>query len=210
MSTHCKQWAFEWSSYLSKRVPYNAGIRPKVLLPYSLNCQHLNFRLFYYGRMGSISSSWRTQARLTRDTEKLNLNLVFILKHFEVGWLYTSNYHLIFFNWPTTISVPKRKPPISQSQPFLSTRFREASPYQNVWIFGKVPKGGGGHFQSKNFCCKFWTFEQGFFGIKMIQRGIFRVCFSIIWREILKKKFSWDTLVSSNNQPGPFVKIWQF
>ena len=24
------------------------------------------------------------------------------------------------------------------------------------------------------------TFEQGFFGIKMIQKGIFRVCFSII------------------------------
>ena len=58
----------------------------------------------------------------------------------------------------------------------------------------KFRRGGGGHFQSKNFCCKFWTFEQGFFGIKMIKRGIFRVCFSIILREFLKKKFSWDTL----------------
>ena len=60
--------------------------------------------------------------------------------------------------------------------------------------FRKSSEGGGGHFQSKNFYCKFWTFEQGFFGIKMIKRGIFRVCFSIILREILKKKFSWDTL----------------
>ena len=59
-------------------------------------------------------------------------------------------------------------------------QIREGSGYQNGWIFGKVPKGEGGHFYSKNLCCKIWTFEQGFFGIKMIQRGIFRVCFSII------------------------------
>ena len=71
---------------------------------------------------------------------------------------------------------------------------REAYRYQNGWIFGKVPNGGGGHFQSKNFCCKFWTFEQGFFGIKMIQRGIFRVCFFNNLKRNLKKKFSWDTL----------------
>ena len=30
---------------------------------------------------------------------------------------------------------------------------REAFPFQNGWIFGKVPKGG--HFQSKNLCCRF-------------------------------------------------------
>merc|ERR1711894_869270 len=44
----------------------------------------------------------------------------------------------------------------------------------------------------------------------MIQRGIFRVCFfNNLKRNLKKKKFSWDTLVSSNNQPGTFVKIWQ-
>ena len=34
--------------------------------------------------------------------------------------------------------------------------------YQNGWIFGKVSKGGVGHFQSKNLYCRFWTFIQGF------------------------------------------------
>ena len=43
--------------------------------------------------------------------------------------------------------------------------------------FRKSSEGGGGHFQSKNLYCKIWTFEQGFFGIKMIHRGIFRVCY---------------------------------
>ena len=35
--------------------------------------------------------------------------------------------------------------------------YREADPFQNGWIFGKVPKGEGGegHFQSKNLCCRF-------------------------------------------------------
>ena len=28
--------------------------------------------------------------------------------------------------------------------------------YQYIWIFGKVPKGGGCHFQSKNEYCRFW------------------------------------------------------
>ena len=35
-------------------------------------------------------------------------------------------HSVIFFNWPSPISVPKRKLPISQSQPFLSTRFTRA------------------------------------------------------------------------------------
>ena len=28
---------------------------------------------------------------------------------------------------------------------------------------------GGGHFQSKNLCCKIWTFKQGYFTMKLIQ-----------------------------------------
>ena len=32
---------------------------------------------------------------------------------------------------------------------------RDAFPFQNGWIFGKVPKGGEGYFQSKNLCCRF-------------------------------------------------------
>ena len=27
----------------------------------------------------------------------------------------------------------------------------------------KFQKGGGAHFQTKNLCCRFWTFKQGFF-----------------------------------------------
>ena len=41
---------------------------------------------------------------------------------------------------------------------------REASPLQNGWIFRKVPKGGGGHFRSKNLCCRFLPLEEGYFG----------------------------------------------
>ena len=33
---------------------------------------------------------------------------------------------------------------------------REGSGFQIRWIFGKVPKGGMGHFQSKNLYCRFW------------------------------------------------------
>ena len=52
---------------------------------------------------------------------------------------------------------------------------------------------GGGHFQSKNLCCKIWTFKQGYLTMKLIQRGLFRLCFSTIvlikikTRYILKK-----------------------
>ena len=61
---------------------------------------------------------------------------------------------------------------------FLNFRLRDDWKYQNGCFFGKVPKGGGGHFQSKNFYCRFWTFKQGFLSMKMIQKGHFRVCFS--------------------------------
>ena len=30
-------------------------------------------------------------------------------------------------------------------------------------FFGKTPKGGGGHFQSKNLCCRFWELLTGLF-----------------------------------------------
>ena len=39
--------------------------------------------------------------------------------------------------------------------PLYHTAVRDAFPFQNGWIFGKVPKGGGGHFQSKNLYCRF-------------------------------------------------------
>ena len=42
----------------------------------------------------------------------------------------------------------------------------------------KFRRGGGGHFRSKNLYCKIWTFEQGYFGMKIIKNGLFRVCFS--------------------------------
>ena len=45
-------------------------------------------------------------------------------------------------------------------------------------FFRKSSKRGGGHFQSKNLYCRFWTFKQGFLSMKMLQKGHFRVCFS--------------------------------
>ena len=41
--------------------------------------------------------------------------------------------------------------------------------------FGKVPKGGGGHFQSKNYVADFGNFKQGFLSMILIQSGNFRV-----------------------------------
>ena len=46
--------------------------------------------------------------------------------------------------------------------------------------FRKSSKRGGGHFQSKNLYCKIWTFKQGYLTMKLIQRGLFRLCFSTI------------------------------
>ena len=47
---------------------------------------------------------------------------------------------------------------------------RDGWPYENRWIFGKVPKGGGGHFQIEILCCRFWAFKKNFlqkFSLKM-------------------------------------------
>ena len=39
----------------------------------------------------------------------------------------------------------------------LITILKEGSGYQIGWIFREIAKGGGGgHFQSKNLCCRFW------------------------------------------------------
>ena len=46
----------------------------------------------------------------------------------------------------------------------IITNLREGWPK-----FRKSSKRGGGYFQSKNFCLKFWTFKQGFLDMKLIQ-----------------------------------------
>ena len=53
-----------------------------------------------------------------------------------------------------------------QSMPaeVLKSSQRDGSRYQIGWIFGKVPKGGRGHFQYKKLCCRFWTNYIVFFG----------------------------------------------
>ena len=51
---------------------------------------------------------------------------------------------------------------------------RDATHLQNGWIFWKIPKGG--HFQSKKLYCKIWIFKQGYLTMKLIQRGLFRLC----------------------------------
>ena len=49
----------------------------------------------------------------------------------------------------------------------MQVEYRDGWPHQNGWIFGKVPKEEGrrgGHFQSKNLLCRFFTFKQRLFG----------------------------------------------
>ena len=59
--------------------------------------------------------------------------------------------------------------------------------HQNRRIFGKVPKGGS--FPIQKFMLQIWTFTQGFFSMKMIQQGIFRLCFqpntTLNWNRII-------------------------
>ena len=35
----------------------------------------------------------------------------------------------------------------------------------------KFQRGGGGHFQSKNLCCRFWTYKQGFLSMKVEEKS---------------------------------------
>ena len=35
----------------------------------------------------------------------------------------------------------------------------------------KFQMGGGGHFQSKNLCCRFWTYKQGFLSMKVEEKS---------------------------------------
>ena len=44
----------------------------------------------------------------------------------------------------------------------------------------KFRKGGGGHFQSKNLYCKILTFKQGFFSMKVIQKGLLGYVFTLL------------------------------
>ena len=37
--------------------------------------------------------------------------------------------------------------------------------------FRKSSKGGGCHFQSKNLCCRFWTYKQGFLSMKVEEKS---------------------------------------
>ena len=78
-------------------------------------------------------------------------------------------------------------------------------------FFGKVPKGGrGGHFQSKNLYCKIWTFKKGFFSMKMIQKGLFRVCFHpITMLNICTTCISWE-IGSYNTQQSLHMNVRTF
>ena len=46
--------------------------------------------------------------------------------------------------------------------------------------FRKSSERGGGHFQSKNLYCKIWTFKQGFFSMKVIQKGLLGYVFTLL------------------------------
>ena len=69
--------------------------------------------------------------------------------------------------------------------------------------------GGGGSFPIQKFMLQNLDFWTGLFWHKNDTKGYFQGMFFNNLKRNFKKKFSWDTLVSSNNQPGTFVKIWQ-
>ena len=50
-------------------------------------------------------------------------------------------------------------------------RIRDGWQYQNGWILEKFQRGAGGHFQSKNLCCRFWTYKQGFLSMKVEEKS---------------------------------------
>ena len=74
-------------------------------------------------------------------------------------------------------------------------------------IFWKIPKGGGGHFQSKNLYCIFWTFKQGFLSMKMLQKGHFRVQ-GMFFQQLYWEKSKQDTLSRRHFwTPPPFGNV---
>ena len=85
-----------------------------------------------------------------------------------------------FHNEKAHLRVEATSPLSTASRNFFSCVFkneflmRDAAHLQNGWIFGR------GRFLSKNLCCKTWIFKQGFFSMKMIKKGLFRLCFQPI------------------------------
>ena len=73
---------------------------------------------------------------------------------------------------------------------------------------------GGGHFQSKNLCCKIWTFKQGYLTMKLIQRGLFRLCLKNLQHNFPKmrgggSKAVWNFSENSSGLEGVgFPKQW--
>ena len=71
--------------------------------------------------------------------------------------------------------------------------------------FSEKFRTGGGAFPIQKFLLQILDFWTGFFGIKMIQRGIFRVCFFNNLKRNLKKKFSWNTFLQLQS-----IHLWMF
>ena len=145
-----------------------------------ISLRHIFHHLLFFS-CGSMEG-WGRSSRLSLLTQPLEIgalggfsrkrqfkshSLVILLFWFQY-WEAVKTRIVVRF---VVLSCPR------SSMPTLALLVREAYAYQNGWNFGKVPKGGGDHFQSKNLCCKIWTFKRGFFGMKMTQKGFFRVCF---------------------------------
>jgi len=64
---------------------------------------------------------------------------------------------------------------------------REAQPYQNGWIFGKVPNGGGS-FPFQKFLLQILDFWTGFFWHKNDTKGYFQGMFFQQFKEKFKKE----------------------
>ena len=76
--------------------------------------------------------------------------------------------------------------------------------------FRKSSKRGGGHFQSKNLYCKIWTFKQGYLTMKLIQRGLFRLCFSTIVLIKIKTRYIFKKAVLNPPPLELFRKFIRF
>ena len=79
--------------------------------------------------------------------------------------------------------------------------------------FSEKFQKGGGHFQSKNLYCKIWTFKQGFFSMKVIQKGLLGYVFTLLpcWTFVLHASHGkWDHKIHKCSSIWTYALLSQF
>ena len=105
-----------------------------------------------WGAQGDVVWGWRAQLGVTLLQDLLAVGYWGVNGAYLVQWIYKALEFIQTGEWK---KVFQRVLAQLKGGGCLRDRRR----HQNGWIFGKVPKGGVGHFQSKNLYCRFWTFK---------------------------------------------------